>query len=254
MQRKVRTHDQLQKVLDAMATELVNANFHFTLLIDLGKLQKRYSREFAQSPAFWWLTMRAHQDAVLLRLCKAYSQDLDSVNLRTFLQTVSANGHFFDATFFKQRLAANPHVESLAAVPRRPAPARLRRDLRTVVQESELRVRNLMMWRHKYYAHRDPSKIINGVVLSRDYPLTFKDVRWLLTNALRIVNHYSDLYLASVNARTIVGQDDYKNILSSIRDSLRASETRLSQQMKAARQQNATIRRRRATLMSTASA
>jgi len=103
MQRRVRTHVHLQKVLDAMAAELVDANSHFTLLVDLGKVQRRYWREFSQSPVFWSLTMRAHQDAVLLRLCKAYSQDLDSVNLRTFLQTVSANQHFFDPDHFKER-------------------------------------------------------------------------------------------------------------------------------------------------------
>jgi hypothetical protein len=244
MLKKIRTHDQLHKVFNAMAAELVEANCHFTLLVDLTKMHKRYWREFSQSPAFWHLTRRAHQDAVVLRLCKAYSQDLDSVNLRTFLKTIEANRQFFDADHFRERLRTNPHVESLAADPRHPTPARLRRDLNTVLQESQPRVRNLMMWRHKYYAHRDPSKIINDVVLGRDYPLTFTDIRWLLRNALRIVNHYSGLYLAMVNARTLVGQDDYRNVLTSVRDSLRAQDARLAQEIRAIRRQEPVGQRR----------
>lgn len=232
MQQEIRSHDQLGKVLNAMVVELVDANIHFTLLADLAKARRRYWREFGLSHAFWSLTMRAHQDATLVRLCKTYSQDQRSVNLRTFLETVAANLHFFDADRFRERLRDNPEVDELLKGRRPPTAARVERDLITVRQASERRVRNLMMWRHKYYAHRDPTKILKGIVLSQQYPLSYTDIGWLLHNALRIVNYYSRLYAASVNMRTIVGQDDYQHVLAALRESLRARDARLRKQVR----------------------
>jgi HEPN superfamily AbiU2-like protein len=49
-----------------------------------------YAVEFRQSWTFWFLTLGAHLDAVLHRLCKAYDQygsGNPTVNLRNLLDT-----------------------------------------------------------------------------------------------------------------------------------------------------------------------
>ena len=63
-----------------------------------------YGPEFAQSPTFWGLTSKAHDDATLFSLCRAYDGNNQSLNLRNLLDTIAANMHMFDVEAFRERL------------------------------------------------------------------------------------------------------------------------------------------------------
>lgn len=122
---------EFKGLLEALVNELIDAREHFRLHRDLDAAMPDYQAEFNRSAAFWSLTLSAHMDAALLRLCKAYDlyEGKPSLNLRNFLETIEANAHFFDEPNFRERLKDNAFVDSLAKDSRKPDPAQLRKNL-----------------------------------------------------------------------------------------------------------------------------
>ena len=70
------------------------------------------------------------------------------------LDTIEAHQQIFEEAGFHERLK-DPFVDSLAKDARRPDPAQLQADKLMVSEGSSSRVKNLMMWRHQFVAHRD---------------------------------------------------------------------------------------------------
>ena len=58
-----------------------------------------YSIELNQTPAFWELTRRAHQDAVALRLGRLYDPHATATSLGNLLQTIKENASYAGAVF-----------------------------------------------------------------------------------------------------------------------------------------------------------
>jgi hypothetical protein len=232
MQITIRNAAEFHKLLTALISELTQALDHFRLVRDLDAAHAEFARAFNESQTFWYLTRRAHVDATLQRLCKAYDQHKGSLNLRNLLDTIEVNLDVFDETGFRERLKDNPFVDSLAQDARRPDPAQLQSDKDLVNEKSNPLVKNLMMWRHLFVAHRDTGKLLKGVVLGEQYPLTFTDVQTLLDNGLRIVNRYSILFIATAHASAIVGHDDYLKVLRAVRAQLDAHAARLQEEIR----------------------
>jgi hypothetical protein len=216
MKNRVRDDADFGRLLVAINGDLCQARDHFLLVKRLRGATRRYWRAFAQSQTFWHLTRRAHQDAAMFRLCRAYDQNLDALTLRTLLETIRARPSFFTEAAFRARKADNPHVESLAANMRVIRPAQLARDLKSVQQEHDPKVKNLMMWRHKFYAHRDPGKILDEWELEKSYPLTWSAIWCLIERGFRIVNRYESIFAANISSREMVGSDDYLRILKTV--------------------------------------
>lgn len=232
MQITVRDAGQFDTLLNALIGELTQAQDHFRLIRDLDAAHTEFARAFNESQTFWYLTRRAHLDATLQRLCKAYDQNRSSLNLRNLLDTIDANQHHFDEAGFHERLKDNRFVNSLATTARRPDPVQLQEDKRLVNEDSNPLVKHLMMWRHLVVAHRDTGKLLKGVELGTQYPLTFTDVQALLDDGLSIVNRYSILFIATSHARQIIGHDDYLKVLQAVRAQLDAHEVRVQKQIR----------------------
>ena len=183
MQIQIRDSSEFHSLLLALVDELVDAHIHFRLFKSLNADIPEYVRVFNQSCAFWQLTLRAHLDAVFLRLCKAYDQyggGNPSLNLRNLLDTVAANLYLFDEPNFRERLRDNPFVDSLAATSRRPDLAQLQQDLLSVSSSDPL-VNKLTIWRNNFYAHRSPAQILDAevfdlLVKSADGRLKLRDL------------------------------------------------------------------------------
>jgi hypothetical protein len=116
------------------------------------------------------------------------------------------------------------HRRRPARTARRPDPEQLQDDKDLVSEDSNPLVKNLMMWRHLFVAHRDTGKLLKGIALGEQYPLTFTDVQTLLDNGLRIVNRYSILFIATSHVSAIIGHDDYLKVLEAIREHPNALE------------------------------
>lgn len=211
---------QFKRLLEALVDELIDARDHFRLHQDLDASIPEYQTEFNQSVGFWTSTLRAHMDAAVLRLCKAYDQSKDkpNLNLRNFLETIQANLHFFDEANFRERLKDNAFVDSLAKDPRKPDTAQLRKDLEWVTNANPL-VKNLTLWRHHHVAHRSRSSALDPRGFAQQNPLPFSEIKALIDNGLRIVNDYSSLFSATVHTSTPI--KDYKYLLEAVRRDLK---------------------------------
>lgn len=226
MQISVSDSAEFKRLLEALVDELIDARDHFRLHQDLDAAIPDYQVEFNQSAAFWTFTLSAHMDAAILRLCKAYDlyEGKPSLNLRNFLETIEANLHFFDELSFRERLKDNPFVDSLAADPRKPDAAQLQSDLKSVSDADPL-VKKLTVWRHNFFAHRSRSSVLNSKDFVGRNPLLFSEIKALIENGLRIVNHYSSLFTASVH--TSMRIDDYKYLLDAVRRDLESRRSAL---------------------------
>jgi hypothetical protein len=236
MEISVRDSDEFHRLLLALVDELVDAQIHFNLNQDLAAVMPEYVTVFNQSWTFWSLTLNAHMDAVLLRLCKAYDQyggDNPSLNLRSFLDTIKANLHLFDEPNFRERLKDSAFVSSLAEDARSPDAAELEKDLESVSNANPL-VKTLTIWRNNYFAHRSRTHALDPTAFAREYPLQFPEINALLANGVAIVNRYSHLFNATVHSTGIVGRNDFMSLLKSVRRDLEAQEARIQEQFTAA--------------------
>jgi len=232
MKLKLKSAEEFRRLLTALLDDLVDARFHFTLHQNLAKAGEEYAIEIAQSPTFWGLTLSAHMDAVLLRLCRAYdAYEHTALNLRNLLDTVRANLSIFDEPNFRQRLKGNLFVDSLAAELKSPDHTQLQKDIE-VVSDSDPLVRKLVMWRHNYVAHRNSHFTLNPKKFDAQYPLLFAEIDVLLERALEIGNRYSLLYDASSHATLMVGRDDYLSVLKAVREHVEAYKRRLEEEWK----------------------
>lgn len=219
MHLKIQNAAEFHRLLFTLAGELVDSRIHFRLFQSLSKGGTEYWREFAQSNTFWSFTLQAHLDAALMRLCKAFDVNRNSLNLRTLISTIKANLHLFEEDGFRERLKGNPFVDSLAATLRVPDALMIQRDL-DFVSPSNFLVKKLIVWRDKHIAHRDPSPVLNPEELTRRYPLLYTEIDELIREGLRIVNEYSSLFVATTHSSGVVGADDYLTILKAVRESL----------------------------------
>jgi hypothetical protein len=224
---------EFKRLLEALVDELIDAHDHFKLHQRLDAAIPNYGPEFNQSPAFWSMTLSAHMDATLIRLCKAYDlyEGKPSLNLRNFLETIQANLRLFDERNFRVRLKDNPFVESLAAHPRKPDPMQLRKDLESVGQGDPL-VKKLTIWRNNYFVHRSRTSALNPKVFAEKNPILFSEIGALIDNGLRIVNHYSDLFGATHHVS--FDSSDYKCLLNAVRQDLERKESRAREELAAA--------------------
>ena len=232
MEIQIKNAKEFHTLLETLISELNQAQDHFALLRDLTAAYKDFSREFHQTQTFWHLTRRAHRDAVLIRLCRAYEQNFRSLNLRNLLDTIAANMHHFNEAGFRERLEDNPFVDSLAATARRPDPAQIESDKRLLAAESNPAVEKLITWRHHYVAHRDPKRLLKDTALGENCPLLDTDVQTLLDNGRAIVNRYSILFVAASHANHILGHDDYLKLLQAMREQLDSYDARVQEELR----------------------
>lgn len=232
MKLRVKSPAEFRRLLSALLDDLVDARFHFRLHQELRKSSEEYATEIAQSPTFWGLTLSAHLDAVLVRLCRAYdTYDKGALNLRNLLDTIEANLSIFDEPRFRERLKGNAFVDSLAAQLTPPDLAQLQKDT-VLVSASDPLVERLVMWRHNYVAHKNAHFTLNPKKFDEKYFLSFSEVDTLLKRALEIGNRYSLLFDATAHATMMVGNDDYLTILKAVREHVEAYQRRLDQEWK----------------------
>jgi hypothetical protein len=164
-----------KRLLEALVDELLEAREHFHLHQELSAAIDDNQDVFNLSVSFWHLTLRAHIDATLMRLCKAYDlyKGQPSLNLRSFLETINANMRLFDEPNFRERLKDNPFVDSLATDLRKPG-ERLDKDLNFVRHAPA--VKKLTIWRNNYVAHRSRKTALALAEFTRENPLTFAEI------------------------------------------------------------------------------
>lgn len=216
MEIRIKTSDELNRLLDALAMEIVDADIYHQLYKDIVDSIKDHANEFSQSNTFWSFTLDALHDARMIRLCRVYDQESKSLNLFNFLETIKANTHFFEERHFRERLKDNAFVDSLVEDNRIPDKAQLDKDIWFVRGQNPL-VNKLMIWRNNIIAHRGAKVSLGKNEILANNPLSEEELSTLLDECFRILNQYSSLYRASTYSRKVIGNDDYKSLLKFIK-------------------------------------
>jgi hypothetical protein len=221
MKIEIKDSDDLNRLLDALADEIVNAHTCHRLYCNLVDAIPQFQDDMNQSPVFWHYTLSSLRDTRFLRLCRIYEQHSESLNLHNLLETIQENLHLFDTDEFKKRLKDNAFVESLASHPRRPDPNDLARDL-AYVSEANPIVKKLIVWRNNIVAHRGAKLSLGRRDILDKHPISKSELEKLLDRSLKMFNYYSSLFRASTWSR-LIGEEDYMRCLKMIRKGIRAT-------------------------------
>jgi hypothetical protein len=230
---RLKSEAEFGSLLAAVAGDMVTASIHWRLYNDLVASASEFLTELNQSRAFWTLTRDAHRDTALFRLARLYDADHRAVGLPRLLATIADNLDLFEAARFRERLKDNPHLDSLTTNFRRPDLKTLDEDARSVSEDSDTLVKRLVDLRHRLLAHRDP-RVILGTVQDPVSALDAADVEALRERASTIVNRYNIFFLATSYSTQIVGHDDFKWVLRSVRSHLAARQREFEQEMERA--------------------
>ena len=226
---RIKNSAEFDSLMKGLARDIVDANIHYRLYKNLNNAISEYVTELNQSPAFWNLTFSAQIDATLLRLSRAYDSHTVSLNLPRLLATIKANLHIFDTQDFKQRLKDNPFVESLANDCRIPDINELKADI-DLVSTTDTLVKRLLEWRNNIGTHRNPrvTLVPNSVMVA---PLKYSEIESLLERAITILNNYSMLFGALAYSASMVGANDYKDVLDCIRKDIADKNREFKEEM-----------------------
>lgn len=216
MKIKIKDHNDLNRLIDSLANEIVDANIYHRIYCDLINSIEEYGKELNLSQTFWYLTFSALRDAKMIRLCRVFDQESTSLNLFNLLEFIKENIKYFDTEHFKERLKDNAFVDSLAKVDRRPNLDELERDIRFTSIQNPL-VKKLMLWRNNIIAHLGIKVSLGKEQILQDNQMSQDEIESLLNGCYEILNRYSYLFKATSWSKQIVGHADYKDLLEFIR-------------------------------------
>lgn len=216
---EIKNQNHFEKLLDDLIDDVVTAKFHYKLFLDLRKSVKDYEDEFNEARTFWFLTLNAHVELSIFRLCRIYDQykrGKGSLNLQSLIVTIKENKTIFNTNHFRKRMKKNPDVESLSKTQRIPGEKQLLFDIERTGNKDPL-VKKLCIWRNSIFAHKAPKPIMEEMKITKIHPLTYDNLSELIDRALSILNHYQGLFRAKEQSSTIVGHYDYKYILRTLK-------------------------------------
>ncbi len=202
---KIKNVQHFKAVLDTLRHDLSDAHDHYTLFRNLlAAKEGEYTKAVSQSQTFWSLVYRANLDAAVFRLCRVYDQEKNALTLRSLLETIQS----------RPRYLPSPSVPLKEM--------ELDGSLKWASHESNPVVKNLMIWRHKVYAHRDVEKAISGDMVA--YPITHDDIRALLDKGFEIVNRYGVAFFRDSLLRDVMNSNDYLKVLRTLQNEVEGWE------------------------------
>jgi hypothetical protein len=227
----IKSADELNKLLDALAKDIVNANIYYKLYIGLTNSIPDYSDEANLSNTFWSLALDAIREAFLLRLCRIFEQNSRSLNLVNLLDTIKTNLHYFQEPHFRERLKDNAFVESLAEDVVIPSVEELQADI-TFASDKNPIVKRLMLWRMNVYAHTGAKTALGKFTDTlEENSISKEEIEQLLDQCFSISNKYMSLYKASTWSRQIIGHDDYLSLFQFLRIGLEKRESDIQHEL-----------------------
>lgn len=209
------TSEELGKLLDEIANNLVYASIHNRLHTNLCEASEEYNNEMNHYRVFWQLTINAHATTTILMLCRVYDTHKDSLNLKKLLDIISANYKLFEKDNFCERIKDRQFIDELSQMPRVPDHKIITRDIEYVSEESNPLVKKLSDFRDKQVAHTDRRSILDASLNVNT--ILWGEVEELLSRGIEIFNTYEGLFRASSWVSYMPGEEDYQRVLKSVR-------------------------------------
>jgi AbiU2 len=213
---------ELGEHISALSNDVVNANIHWRMRCDLIDSLQKHPLVGAQSNTFWHYTLKAHETAAIIHLCRVFEKRQDTLNLLEWLKTIQKNINLFETTEFKKRLADNAFVDSLANDVRCPDRSTLDADIKNCAPNDPL-IKKLMFYRNNFFAHKNTDIAIGNQPIQEDQLPSNDDISALLERAIIIFNRYSNLFQAVTYSTSVIGKDDYKFIFSCVSSAVEES-------------------------------
>ena len=221
---EVRNSDELNRLLQTLALELVDANIAFKMHTSLIEAYESNSgSSMREAWTFWSLTIQAHLDSAVFRLCRIYDQDDRNLGLRGLLDTIKSNQHFFSKEQYTSRIQQRPQAEFLVANFEPLNAKQIHTDVAYATRSSNPVVDRLIAIRHNYYSHRNAEDVVADRAVAETYPHMRHEVGDLLKDGLAILNRYSMLFDSNTWVSGIVGKDDYHYVLRAVQERLERS-------------------------------
>jgi hypothetical protein len=217
----IQVHDaeELKRLIQVLALELVDANIAFKMHMNLIAAYEGESRAaMLEGWTFWALTIQGHLDSAVFRLCRIYDQDDRNLGMRGLFDTIRANQHFFSRARFAERMQGRDHAEELIANFEPIDAAQLAADINYVTRTTNPVVDRLIRVRHNYYSHRNATDVVDDLAIHETYPHMRHEVGDLLEDGLDIMNRYSMLFDRNSWSPQIMGSSDYHFVLRAARE------------------------------------
>lgn len=172
---RVKQRSEFDHFVEHLTHEAYRARTHWDVLKALDASFKQYWKDLNQTPSFWELTRRAHQDAVVLRLGRLYDPHPTAISLGTLLATMHKHASTPGAAF----------PPNLATLDRIQLDAEM-----ASVSDTDPSVKKLLTWRNEYLAHRGSQHVAKG---SFDHlpELGRRDIAKLVNRAVGILRKYN---------------------------------------------------------------
>lgn len=200
---RIKSKEQFDWLIDHLVTETNRASDHWHLCRGLDAASRGdYRKEIETTSVFWELTIRAHQDSVVLRLARLFDPRAKALSIVSFLNMI-------------YRHATNHTLASLGLDVAGLDTAAIEDELRTVSGDDPF-VSRLLEVRNDYLAHRDYGLVRCGSFSSLPV-LREEEIQTLLSRALQIGEKYRRVYGRPARARGPSGLEDYKRMLSLVR-------------------------------------
>ena len=219
MEIRISSGEELEKLLDGLALDIVDANVYYQLFSGLNDAIMDFQREISQSNTFWYYAMQAFKEAYLTRLCRIFDQHSHSLNLVNLLDTIKANLYLFEEPNFRERLRHNAFVNSLAEGVRVPTLAELEVDIEFASQRNGI-VDKLMLWRGNVHAHKGAKVTLGKAKRVEANQIEKEDIELLLGRCFEMLNKYMSMYKATSWSRKVFGLDDYLSLLKFVRQGI----------------------------------
>ena len=217
--RKV-TSKQLLEQIEKLRNELFVTEVQFQLFVELKKAAPNYKEEIRATPLFWDYTMRAHIDMVVLRLCRLYDPNGETISLPNFVLTIEASRELFSKAAFIERNKDSANLEWALKYNRDLSSKFLEEAKKNCGSKNPL-VKNLLIMRNHFVAHLNHKLTFGDAELfQKRFPLHFKDIEELIRNGFNLLDDVSSIFGGSVfggTKGTNYPFDDFKFILEKLK-------------------------------------
>lgn len=206
-------------LLKRLTNEIININSNFKLYRHLIKRLEDRLDAMEYAPSFFNSVMEALFTDVIMGLSKLFeSKERSYGNIYTFLQFIEDNRSTFS---LPRRLEREQNIGGLEDYIRESFLVEIEDKLAgnfKSLEEQTKRIKILMHWRDKYYAHNDKTYFLKPDLITTEMPLLYEDIEVLIDTATQILNDYSIRFDGKFKINYISNYDDIDNILDIIHE------------------------------------
>ena len=213
----MKLESKYEKYYNSIIREMINARMHLRLYKRLEEAREGYLKELNQAPGFFSFTIKAHLDAGLMHVFRVIKKQRSSITIWKFLDFVDSNLEpLFSRDAFSSRKGKDSFYEDRVTGYRAVTTEDVKND-REKLDEFKQVIENIITWRDKKGAHIDEKFALKQIDVSKDYPVTLKELEDITMVIADILNRYSAAYDSSTYAVDMPGDYGVQVVLDAIR-------------------------------------